>query len=693
MKKSLFFAALFAVAAFLPTVSLHAQRFEWAKGYSSHNNVNEIKGSVTDDEGNLYILGEVAGDATWEGDSVVPSEIGNRKGVIIAKISPDGDMLWHKVVFSSIMTCFPQDIKKVGDSAFACMMMMPLPYDNHYTYYLDTLIFGESDYPVPGRYMAYPHCNAFVVFDFDGNVKEQHFLHITYTDSNGVDICTSATPPTDSTPWYNNSYFQFDNQVSFDIDGEGNIFISRKAYDAVGSGENHYDVQEGTLQGIKFWVDRRLAGYYPIKGYRPMKWYPQIVKFSPHFDTMLACRYVIQTQSDSMEYVLSNTTLKVDNNGNVYHMCEIANDGLHQGDSMVYGYHSNTLYILYRGDTTRGISFYHCERCPDRSFLVQFDNNLEPNWVVTLDDSIINEDFSTSRLWFHDLSFDYDSNLFFISATTGRGPGSDTSNYYSILTYDGTPLDLKNDAFVMAFRMDTANPTLHSYGRIPAIMYSHCGSNFNSGNLVAKNNKIFLQHVFVGGVGYPNDTIIFKSWYDKGVGLAIFDYSGRLLLGIPYHTVTNHLSSISLQDSVLYLTQMLTGTAKFVNIQVPEQGYNACVAKYIDTAFMSPYLNPGDTGNVSIVMSGDNDAFVVYPNPFRHRVTVRYDGGEELTAAYVTSLDGRSEQVRLQREGAGRYTIDLTARPQSTCLLTLFTASGRMHTLRLLKQSDMFGDQ
>ena len=88
MKKSLFFAALFAVAAFLPTVSLHAQRFEWAKGYSSHNNVNEIKGSVTDDEGNLYILGEVAGDATWEGDSVVPSEIGNRKGVSSPRFRP-----------------------------------------------------------------------------------------------------------------------------------------------------------------------------------------------------------------------------------------------------------------------------------------------------------------------------------------------------------------------------------------------------------------------------------------------------------------------------------------------------------------------------------------------------------------------------------------------------------------------------
>ena len=51
---------------------------------------------------------------------------------------------------------------------------------------------------------------------------------------------------------------------------------------------------------------------------------------------------------------------------------------------------------------------------------------------------------------------------------------------------------------------------------------------------------------------------------------------------------------------------------------------------------------------------------------------------------------GRREQVRLTAEGPGRYSLDLTDRPQAAYLLTLTTASGKTHTIRLLKQSDIF---
>ena len=107
---------------------------------------------------------------------------------------------------------------------------------------------------------------------------------------------------------------------------------------------------------------------------------------------------------------------------------------------------------------------------------------------------------------------------------------------------------------------------------------------------------------------------------------------------------------------------------------------------------MTPYVHTGDTGNVSIVMDEAGGAFVAYPNPFRQRVTVRTDGGEALTAAYITDIEGRREEVHLQPDGNGRYTLDLTARPQASYLLTLVTATGRQHTMQLLKQTDMFGD-
>jgi len=76
---------------------------------------------------------------------------------------------------------------------------------------------------------------------------------------------------------------------------------------------------------------------------------------------------------------------------------------------------------------------------------------------------------------------------------------------------------------------------------------------------------------------------------------------------------------------------------------------------------------------------------VVYPNPFHQRVTILCN--ETITAAYLTDMMGRREQVRLFPDGTGRYSLDITAYPQATYLLTITTASGNSHTLRIVKQS------
>jgi len=46
--------------------------------------------------------------------------------------------------------------------------------------------------------------------------------------------------------------------------------------------------------------------------------------------------------------------------------------------------------------------------------------------------------------------------------------------------------------------------------------------------------------------------------------------------------------------------------------------------------------------------------------------------------------------VRLTPDGPGQYSLDLTSHPQATYLLFLTTADGHQHTVRLLKQSDIF---
>ena len=701
MKKT-FITLLLAFAGFC---TVQAQGFEWAKGYSSTQENNHIIGTVTDSEGNLYIAGVFRNDATWDGERLLPiapyGPHNNTVNTIIAKISPTGEMVWKKVIHSNNgQNNFPQDIKKVGDSAFACLVHMSAPTDGNYTYYLDTLVSDWPDYPVQVKYlMNLPIYNAFILFDFNGNVKEQHFLHLTYTDYNGEDIFSPKTSPSDSTLWYCSQYFD---NASFDIDGEGNIYISRRAMDRVSystpsSGTHTYEAWEGTIRGIKFWVDRRLAGYYQITGNRPMEWYPQIVKFAPHFDTMLACRYVIQGQSDSMAYYPFYTVTKVDDYGNVYHICHLNVTGYYQDDSFIFDEHENTLYI----DTVSDISFYLTDRVTEKSFLTRFDSSLNPQWVVALDDSVINQSQALSISFLYDLTFDYDSNLMFLSIYSNRGIFGDTNHFYSIHMVDGVPLNIKNEMAVLSFKMAPSKPELYSVGAVPSVLVSQGEGNVR-GNLYSGNNRVMVQSAFVGGLRLPENNIIFSNIYRWCLGVVFFDYRGRVIGGTSYNTSSPNSfpGPISLQDSVLYLTNLLAGdNATFGDIQVPAQGYNACVAKYVDAAFMTPYVYDS-TGNgggeVSITLVEDGTALVAYPNPFRQSVRIKVQGGQlkehnGTVTAILTDLSGHREQVRLTPDAPGQYTLDLTSRPQATYLLTLTTADGKTHTVGLLKHSDIFG--
>ena len=165
------------------------QRFEWAKGYASAQQGSEIKGTVADREGNLYILGTFRNDARWDGEPLLPMTPYGRNhdntNVLIAKISPTGEMVWKKVIHSNAgLNSHAYDIKPVGDTAFACLVQLSLSraMDN-YLYYLDTLIEGDSDYPLPTPYFGRTSYTTYLQFDFEGRVQEQHFLQVGYLDA------------------------------------------------------------------------------------------------------------------------------------------------------------------------------------------------------------------------------------------------------------------------------------------------------------------------------------------------------------------------------------------------------------------------------------------------------------------------------------------------------------------------------
>ena len=656
------------------TSPLQAQHFEWAKGYASSQEGNRIIGQVTDSVGNLYILGQFRNTAAWDGGShLLPmapyGPYNDVTNVLIAKITPDGEMAWKKVIHANnSWGGNAYDIKPVGDTAFACLVSFPLPISgSNYCYYLDTLLTATCDYPTPNGNMYHATRIALITFDFEGHVLEQHFLTLTFLDNDGNDIVYQI---------FNTDYYinvgDF-TQPSFDIDQDGNVYFCRVGGDLVGQ---TYATWRGNVGGIKYWVDGRVVGQSEVRN-SPMMWYPQLLKFSPHMDNLLASRYLVQ-HCDSVMYDNSTLYLKLDNLGYPYVL----------GSLLTVEEVSNNTVVI---DSNANFSVSHPTAYGGMPYLVKYDSSLHFLFGVSIEDSVINPQI-TSAICFHDIAFDNDSSIMFISAGATRGVTGDTINFYSIPFCQGRPLRrLKNDAFIMAFRMQGDSLIFHSYGRVPAVYESGLKS-ASHGNLSCLNNRVFIQSLYRGGVYFPHGTIHFPNLSDFGIGLSCFDYKCKIIGGEDYNSlsINNYIGTISMHDSILYLSNNLVSDATFGDIYVPAQGYNACVAKYVDTSFMTPYVYTGDTGNVRIVVS-EAGTWVSYPNPFRQRVTIESDG-QEVRTAWLTDLTGRREEVRLQAAGPGRYVLDLTGRPQATYLLTLVTADGQERTLRLLKQQDMFGE-
>ena len=413
------FALLLLLAIFAPQGAAYCQssttsggHFDWVKGWGTSfaDYGCTIRGSVTDSLGNLYILGLFQLDSEWgtgwDAERLLPmAPYGsgeNTTNVIIAKISPEGEMVWKKVIHAN--NGYNQrayDIKKVGDTAFACLVEVDLPTEDHYTYYLDTLIPDRSDYPVSSMYVRLASLTAFIMFDFDGNVLEQHFLYVTYTDSAGNDIVEYY--PDYSLPWYSNREFRL---PSFDIDTHGNIYICRVSMDWVNDSIN---AEYGICRGIKFWVDNRKVGECTLES-RPQRWYPQIMKFSPHFDTMLASRFLVQ-KNGNVQHNIYYTGTKIDANGNVYvvlHQHKIGGAEL-----------ADTIII----DSTQNIYLLHNFEADYKDMVVQLDDDLTPNWVVTLYDSVISTTaYPVSRLFFQLMDFDYENNIMFLPEDPRRSP-------------------------------------------------------------------------------------------------------------------------------------------------------------------------------------------------------------------------------------------------------------------------------
>lgn len=617
-----------------PTAS--AQHFEWAKGYgSAANDGNSIVGTVADSEGNLYILGDFHPDAEWDDEALLPPAMTpygpyrDTRSVVVAKISPSGEMLWKKVIHGSD-DALANDIRMLGDTAIAFMARYTLPsqMQRMYLYYLDTLYTCEDDFVHDLSHMSLRYTTAYIVLDLDGNILEDHALNVTFVDRDGNDVMHEYSSAYGPRVEYRNDVLWY---VSFDFDPEGNIYLCRFANDYLNGYGPGYDLENGDLSAVKFWVDDRVAGVMDIPNGTRF-WFPQLIKLSPHLDTVLGSRYLVQKGRSGIPY--TENLVKCRQNGDVYVIWNIP-DTRNFTDTIVC-------------DSLHNIQFKLMKQYRTAGYLCAYNSSLSPKWGITIDrDSTIDSTATTAISW-RDICFDEDSNLFFLSSKYYLNTiGGDTSHFSSLFTYNGIPVPVQKTAsVVIAFReQEYGDPELVGSGCFPAIYTAGAVGN-SIGNMACKNNRIFMQAKVHGGYYLPSDTIVFERGFgDVSLGMAIFDYKMNVIGGYDFdsHSTQTKEGPVIIVDSALYLTNYISsGHAQFGDIAfqgTPTYNYG-CIAKYVDNAFMTPYV--GEPVVTGILDEQRINMTTPYPNPANDKVQFAFSNEVLLTTNAISILGQRT---------------------------------------------------
>ena len=622
MKKVLFLAILILNSQFLILNSLRAQGFEWVSTYTgpeirnSDDPTNRIIGSCVDSSGNIYILGEFSPQAFFGDERLLPFDIITtpiQRAVVIAKLSQSGELLWHKAIYNGKVSCYAYALRMVGDSSIMAMVHFDNPYfwsysESYDLYYLDTLITGNSDYLMP-RDSVGRRQNGFITFDFDGNVTEQHFVCVGYTDSIG----NVLTPRFMRGEGLDRMSTNLLSAESFNIDTDGNIYVIRSVhadyfigpYDASTNDYRMWRVDDGTIGAMRIAVDGTHFLKYEIP-HPTSLCNQQILKFSPHFDSLLDAVYMF----DSTLYYNVPTSevysFEMDSQNNLYFNME--------AHSVLSGLRIANSNSLYLGDSTIR-----------PTWILKYNSQLEATGLVQLSyESRSNNPSSVGILLMYPY-IDNNTNSLFV-------PGMvDWTETMEHVFYNDDTLNFANmTAFWL--RLDKDNLSLLSYGQARSVENGRCAVPL----LAAYNNRVFAQAKFMNGMYFGDMLYSTSNSGDWDRWLAIWDYSG-CAIDLPIHfnvrSPENIFNSPIIKDSILYLTGSAYEDISFGDITTQNHGNSqAFIAKYVDPAFAQPYVHPSDRQEQTIEWQQDL-VFTLADSP----VTLTATATSGLPVSYTSS--------------------------------------------------------
>lgn len=565
----------------LPIFPAHAQHFDWVKTYTgpdlNGSETNNIVGSFVDAEGNFYFLGEFSPSATLCGVRLLPEEVvsGQYRSVVIAKLSPSGQLQWHKAIYGP-QNSYAFSLCPMGDTAFMVMVGFCMSHNfNSYLYYLDTLLTSSDSGHLqsPSNSTSYL-TNGLITFGHDGEVIDQHFLEVGYTDNDGHILTMNTIDRNNLYPESIRSNIL--SSQSFNIDMDGNIYILRSMNgvlsilcDTCLYGTQSLSVANGTISAINVIVDG--INIYTFNILVPTAtWNQQIIKFSPHFETIINAITMFDSTitSSSSSTSLSAKSITFDPTGNMH--INVIGANLPQNLPFT---NSNSLHFK-----TDNLTRPAC--------IIKYDTALNPLSVFQLWYSSDSSDMFPKRFDRLRPFFDTTSNSMFMLGSVQLAPNYTGTNNCMIM-YGNDTLNIQNNAFWIRF--DFSNHNILSYGKALSSVATYIDG--ADEQLSIFNGRLFTQLRYWTDIRL-NDSTSYES-NPRGMGVMWWDFDGHPIgyLDFQANGTYDQPGQTLIQDSTLYLTGRVMSGAQFGDISIPNGGKStAYIARYIDTTFLNSYI-------------------------------------------------------------------------------------------------------
>ncbi len=641
MKKQLHIKPIVSLLfLFVVSISLQAQQFEWAKSYSGYDGMNNtdlynrIYNSAFDSQGNIYIVGTMGENAIIDTTHLSEGFLENKAAIILAKLDPQGNLLWQKSIKNTGTSQNPCWLQIVGDTSIALMAKMYVPGSNiDYLWYLDTLIQGNNSNP-PQYPISNGDYDCFLNFDLNGNLKSQHFLQ-----RQEIKI--------DGTLKYPRSLTDYMTIAPFHIDKNGYIYIYISAWqtnDAVSFNlvvDNHTSYDCDTIY---------------------MQQSTKIFKFTPDFDLVWEKDIIRDTSGVGIDPATSSFTpyitgISADSEDNMY----------------LTGYINR-----YRGiteDTTfyKNIELGNNKKliindagCANLGFIIKYDTTGEPQWANQLYgkktfngsgafpqyssniyNSTINEDnnsiyiigsavYDTTycKLYFDDSTqFVFDPSHLIYSRTSGSSAAvffaklnKETGKYIN----HGTAISSQGTFFT--------------------------GTGTYNVSLATRNNQVFSQVFYYRDLVGVDTVFTTGGMTSPSIGLMRWKDDGEVIdvINIPTNgssSYTQACNTILNDNGDLFITGMFDNTISFGDITlIGSSGRsNAFMAKYHDSTFVHPYTE----SSIRDIPLINEKGIIVYPNPTKGDVNITTQG-EKINSFSLYNINGqlllKSEKLKTKME-------------------------------------------